>query len=72
MYRTPSGLSWHDDTIASNEVWVKLGGNKGHGSFKMNLQVVNVTHLLAVYKAGDSTTNLPWTSIGITLGSFRA
>lgn len=45
---------------------MKLGGDKGHGSFKMNMQVVNVSHpnstrntcLIAVFKAGDSTTNL--------------
>ena len=47
-------------------MWVKLGGDKGHGSFKFSLQVVNVDHpnsirntaLLSVYKAGDSLTNL--------------
>jgi hypothetical protein len=47
-------------------VWVKLGGDKGHGSFKLNLQVVNVAHpnsihntcLLAVFKAGDTPSNL--------------
>ena len=43
-----------------------MGGNKGHGSFKMNMQVVNVTHpnltsnscLIVVFKAGDSPANL--------------
>ena len=34
---------WHDGTIPSNEVWVKIGGDKGCGSFKLNMQVVNVT-----------------------------
>ena len=43
--RSPSGLTWHD-TIPSNEVWVKLGGDKGHGSFKINMQVVNVTQTI--------------------------
>lgn len=45
---------------------MKLGGDKGHGSFKFNMQVMNVSHpnstrntvLLAVFKAGDSTNNL--------------
>ena len=64
--RSSSGLTWHEDTIPSNEVWVKLAGDKGRGSFKCNMQVVNVAHpnstrnscLLAVFKAGDSVTNL--------------
>ena len=42
--RAPDGLTWHSNTIPSNEVWVKLGGDKDHGSFKMNMQVVNVAH----------------------------
>jgi len=64
--RFPNGLTWHDGTIPSCEVWVKLGGDKGHGSFKFNMQIVNVAHpnsihntcLLAVFKARSSTTNL--------------
>ena len=47
-------------------MWIKLGGDKGHGSFKFNLQIVNVPHpnstkntaLLAVFKAGDNVNNL--------------
>lgn len=49
-----------------SELWLKLGGDKGHGSFKLTLQLVNTAHpnsikettLLSVFKAGDSTTNL--------------
>ena len=45
---------------------MKLGGDKGHGSFKLTMQVMNVAHpnstrnttLLAVYKAGDNLHNL--------------
>lgn len=45
---------------------MKVGGDKGHGSFKLNLQLVNVPHpnsikntaLLSVFKADDSTANL--------------
>ena len=45
---------------------LKLGGDKGHGSFKLNLQLCNVTHpnfqknttLLAMCMAGDSVANL--------------
>ena len=45
---------------------MKLGGDKGHGSFKLNIQLVNTTNpnsmkrtdLLSFFKAGDTTTNL--------------
>lgn len=60
------GLTWHNGAIPENELWVKFGGNKGHGSFKFNLQLCNTEHpnsqksttLVSVFKAGDSTTNL--------------
>ena len=59
-------MTWHDGAIPSDEIWVKLGGDKGRGSFKLNLQLVNTanpnsmkgTALLSVFKAGDTTTNL--------------
>ena len=52
--------------IPESELWLKLGGDKGHGSFKLNLQLVNTstpnsmknTRVLSVFKAGDSTLNL--------------
>ena len=64
--RSQSGLTWHKDAIPADEIWLKLGGDKGHGSFKLNMQVVNVLHpnstqnttLLAVFRAGDSPINL--------------
>lgn len=60
-----TGLTWHG-IIPENEVWLKVGGDKGHGSFKLSLQVVNVEHpnsqknscLVSMCMAGDSTTNL--------------
>ena len=63
--RTEPGLVSHG-VIPDNELWVKLGGDKGHGSFKLNFQLCNVTHpnsqknttLLAMCMAGDNTTNL--------------
>ncbi len=39
--RSTAGLTWHDGAIPSDEIWVKLGGDKGRGSFKLNLQLVN-------------------------------
>lgn len=64
--RSPAGLTWHEGAIPHDELWVKLGGDKGRGSFKFNLQLVNTqapnsmknTTLLSVFNAGDSTTNL--------------
>ena len=65
IYRTPAGLTDHG-VIPQNEIWLKLGGDKGHGSFKLNLQLCNVakpnsqknTQLLSMFMAGDSTANL--------------
>lgn len=56
----------HGGAIPEDELWVKLGGDKGRGSFKFNFQLVNTPHpnsvkkivLLSVFKAGDSSTNL--------------
>ena len=63
--RAPEGLTWHQ-VIPRNEIWLKLGGDKGHGSFKLNLQLCNIQHpnsqrhttLLSMCMAGDSITNL--------------
>ena len=65
-HSSSAGLTWHKGAIPSHEIWVKLGGDKGHGSFKFNLQLVNTatpnsmknTSLLSVFKAADTTTNL--------------
>ena len=64
--RSSGTLIWHNQSIPSNQIWIKLGGDKGHGSFKFNLQLCNIEHpnslksttLVSVFKAGDSTTNL--------------
>ena len=34
-------LMWHDGGIPADEVWIKIGGDKGGSSFKMNFQIVN-------------------------------
>ncbi|KAL5517155.1 hypothetical protein EMCRGX_G002639 [Ephydatia muelleri] len=52
-------LTWH-------EVWIKLGGDKGGGTFKMSFQIVNVpppncpqhTCVFCCFEADDSITNL--------------
>ena len=60
-------MAWwfHPFRRALAETWGGRG-DKGHGSFKLYLQLVNTfnpnsmkkTSLLSVFKAGDSTTNL--------------
>ena len=65
-----NGLTWHDGTLPADELWVKLGGDKGHGVFKLTIQLVNVpnpnsranTCIVAMFKGNDSTANL-WTAI---------
>ena len=59
-------LTWHDGFIPESEVWVKLGGDKGGNTFKMNFQIVNVpapnavqnTYVFCCFAADDSVTNL--------------
>lgn len=66
LSRSPSGLTFHDGAIPSDEIWIKLGGDKGQGSFKFQMQLMNTAHpnsmkntfILSVFNAGDSTTNL--------------
>ena len=40
MYRL-NQLTWHDGVIPDNEIWVKIGGDKGGSSFKTSIQMVN-------------------------------
>ena len=64
-YFCSSCLVWHSG-IPENEVWIKIGGDKGGGSFKMNSQIVNVpspnspqnTCVFACFEAPGSLTNL--------------
>lgn len=66
------GLTWHDGVIPATELWLKIGGDKGQGSFKLNLQLVNTnrpnsmknTDVISVFKAGDSISNL-FTALGM-------
>jgi len=52
--------------IPPDEIWVKIGGDKGGGSFKMNFQICNVgcpnsrmnTCVFCIFLAYDSVTNL--------------
>lgn len=59
-------LTWHDGQIPSEEIWLKLGGDKGGSSFKMNFQILNIanpnstknTCVFVAFEAGDSVYNL--------------
>lgn len=52
--------------MPKDRLWLKLGGDKGHGSFKLNLQLCNLKHpnsqkctnLISMFMASDSVTNL--------------
>lgn len=52
--------------IPNDEIWVKVGGDKGGGSFKMNFQICNVAHpnsvnntcVFCAFEAPDNPTNL--------------
>ena len=67
LHNTRSGrLTWHDGMIPSEEIWLKIGGDKGGGSFKMSLQIANVLHpnstlntvVFCAFEASDTTSNL--------------
>ena len=59
-------LTWHDGDIQADEIWIKIGGDKGGSSLKMNFQIVNTqqpnssqhTCIFAAVEAPDSITNL--------------
>ena len=55
-------LYWHDGRIPSDEVWLKIGGDKGGGTFKMAVQIVNVRNpnapKISIFERPDRVTNL--------------
>ncbi len=56
----------HWDGIPEDEIWLKIGGDKGGGTTKMYYQIVNVkavnsirnTTAFCVYEADETITNL--------------
>ena len=70
-----STLTWHEGMIPDDEIWLKLGGDKGGGLFKMNFQIVNThapnsvhnTCVFSYFEADDTRTNLH-----VALDRFRA
>ena len=59
-------LTWHDSLLPPQEIWLKIGGDKGGSSFKTSLQIVNVEKpnsvknscVFTVFEAPDSVLNL--------------
>ena len=59
-------LTWHSGTIPSSEVWIKIGGDHGGGSFKLSMQIANTkrpnatdnTIPLFIFNEKDSPANL--------------
>ena len=37
-------LTWHGNLIPEDEIWLKIGGDKGGESFKMSLQIANLAN----------------------------
>ena len=44
QYDKEGKLTWHNDTIPQDEIWVKVGGDHGGGSFKITLQTANIAN----------------------------
>ena len=64
-YKSENKLIW-PSYIPENKIWIKIGGDKGGGSFKACIQIVNVekpngpnnTTVFAVMEAPDYYENL--------------
>ncbi|XP_078699179.1 uncharacterized protein LOC144926373 [Branchiostoma floridae x Branchiostoma belcheri] len=64
--KAANSLTWHNNTIPEREVWIKVGGDHGGGSFKMTFQVLNKdrpnsrsnTNVFCVFNAKDTRENL--------------
>ena len=44
QYNKDGKLTWHNDTIPQDEIWVKMGGDHCGGSFKLTLQIANIAN----------------------------
>eukprot|EP00731_Ephydatia_muelleri_P029391 Em0020g1035a len=68
-------LTWHGGIIPNDQIWIKLGGDKGGGLFKMIFQIVNTpkpnsvhnTCVFSCFEADDTVTNLH-----VALDRFRS
>ena len=42
MFEAQDLLTWHNNAIPEDHIWLKVGGDHGGGSFKMSLQIANI------------------------------
>ncbi|XP_065188622.1 uncharacterized protein LOC135819357 [Sycon ciliatum] len=67
-------LSWHSGAIPASEIWLKVGGDHGGGSFKLSMQIANTDNPNAtrntipvhIFNEKDSAANLE-----TALGQYR-
>ena len=72
-YSSVHRVTWHEGAIPEDEVWLKLGGDKGGGTVKLCFQHLNVpcpnapenTCVFSIFEAPDTYTNLQ-----ISLGRY--
>ena len=65
-YEISNELTWDTNGVPEDEIWVKIGGDHGGGSFKMCLQILNInapndvhnTHVFLCYTGRDMHQNL--------------
>lgn len=63
-YEEAGNLTW--DNTPEDEIWIKIGGDHGGGSFKMNMHILNVdnpnaqehTHVIVCFNGKDYHSNL--------------
>ncbi|RUA07205.1 MAG: hypothetical protein DSY43_00335 [Gammaproteobacteria bacterium] len=59
-------MTWHSGLVPSDEIWLKFGGDKGEGSFKMAFEIANLlkpnstknTVVFSAFEAQDSPHNV--------------
>ena len=59
-------MTWHNGAIPEDEIWLKVGGDMGSGTFKMCFQLCNTdnpnssqnTCVFAIFEAPDTYANL--------------
>ncbi|GFO08081.1 amine oxidase [Plakobranchus ocellatus] len=65
-YQQQNMLTWHNDTIPSDEIWVKIVGDHGKNSLKFTLQIANIdkpnarqnTVVIAIAAVKDTHKNI--------------
>ena len=70
-FNSEGTLTWHDGVIPGNEVWIKLGGDKGGGAFKMNFQIVNTSAPNSIYNTCVFACFEALTNLHIALDRYK-